>query len=25
VFRTKEFTTQPHADQFGAINLSVRF
>jgi lipid A 3-O-deacylase len=24
VFRTKEFTTQHHADQFGAINLSVR-
>lgn len=25
VFRTKEFRTQPHSDQFGAINLSVRF
>jgi lipid A 3-O-deacylase len=25
VIRTKEFTTQHHADQFGAINLSVRF
>jgi len=25
VFRTKEFTTQAHSDQFGAINLSVRF
>jgi len=24
VFRTKEFTTQHHADQFGAINLSIR-
>jgi hypothetical protein len=24
VFRTKEFTAQHHADQFGAINLSVR-
>jgi hypothetical protein len=24
VFRTREFTTQQHADQFGAINLSVR-
>jgi hypothetical protein len=25
VFRTKEFHTQPHSDQFGAIDLSVRF
>lgn len=25
VFRTKEFTTQHHADQFGAVNLSIRF
>ncbi len=25
VFRTREFTTQQHADQFGAINLSIRF
>lgn len=25
VFRTKEFHTQPHSDQFGAVNLSVRF
>jgi hypothetical protein len=23
VFRTREFTTQQHADQFGAINLSI--
>ena len=25
VFRTREFTTQHHSDQVGAINLSVRF
>jgi lipid A 3-O-deacylase len=25
VFRTKEFRTQPHSDQFGAINLSIQF
>ncbi len=25
VFRSKEFRTQPHSDQFGAINLSIRF
>jgi hypothetical protein len=25
VFRSKEFRTQPHSDQFGAVNLSVRF
>jgi hypothetical protein len=25
VYRTKEFHTQPHSDQFGAVNLSVRF
>ncbi len=25
VFRTREYTTQSHADQFGAVNLSVRF
>jgi hypothetical protein len=25
VFRTREYSTQPHPDQFGAINLSVRF
>jgi hypothetical protein len=25
VFRTREYTTQPRADQFGAVNLSVRF
>jgi hypothetical protein len=25
VFRTKEFRTQPHSDQFGAINLSMAF
>jgi hypothetical protein len=25
VFRTKEYSTQPAADQFGAVNLSVRF
>ena len=25
VFRTKEFRTQQHSDQFGAINLSIRF
>ena len=24
VFRTREFTTQAHSDQFGAINLSIR-
>ena len=25
VFRTREYTTQVHADQFGAIDLSYRF
>jgi hypothetical protein len=25
VFRTREYRTQVHADQFGAINLSYRF
>jgi len=25
VFRTREYRTQVHADQFGAINLSDRF
>jgi hypothetical protein len=25
VYRTREFHTQPHSDQFGAIDLSVRF
>ena len=25
VFRSREFTTQQHPDQFGAINLSIRF
>ena len=25
VFRSREYTTQQHSDQFGAINLSYRY